>query len=793
VQGVVDAQLLVTGLPDGYSKGALQSALATYSLKLQVAQDELNTTIMVDNASITTNNLSTQALVDTSKLKIAEAQSLVTSLADSVVKTTLQGRVDALNAKVQVAQDVINATILVDTAGLSIADLRTQDLIDVAKQLIGDAQVAVTLLPSIDAKTLLQSRLDGLSAKVQIAQDELNAQIAVDKVIFSIGDLSTQVLIDSAKQSITEVQVTVTALLDGNVKETLQSKLDEESATIVEAQNTLNAINALEGVNTATSDMSTQTLIDDAKKAISDAQVLVDIVIEGDVKISLLANLTSASEKVVVAQSVLDQNNVAIAVVTSVTVLVDGDLSSQSLIDFANNAIKDAQIVVTALVASKTKGELQNELNTATVKVLSAQTVQNDLVAAVEGVNSTVTLSNADLSTQALIDSAKASITGSQALVALVVNSSIKTSLQAQLAEASVKVATAQSTLDAINAATNAVTSAGVLASGDLSNQDNINSTTKAINDAQLLVNVLEDSTIKTTLQNQLATYTSVVATAQTNLNALNEATTSVASVETLVTGDLSTQVLIDSANQALSSAQVLVTNLISGVAKTSLQGKLTADHVILVSAQDNLNALNIATTSVTSAGALVDGSLITQELLDAANKALIDAQLLVTGLVASSGKDTLQSTLSGYVAKMVTAQEVYTVKYSVPAKASVALDVILKSPALTFSDTSTVIASLSAQKAIIDTLPSSPTKTALVEKYNAAVAYAEKSLETLLSQKVTGKAVALSADVLDFFIGNAVTTYGSNTGKVNGFVMPLLSGRATGKQVNDLIAKYSH
>jgi len=145
---VTTAQGLVTALPDGSDKSALQD-------RLDAVQDIIDATTAVETAE------STHQQAD-----VTTAQGLVTALPDGTDKTDLQGRLDAVQAIINLAV----ATTAVETAESSHLQAN-----------VTTAQVLVTALPDGSAKNDLQDRLDAVQDIIDLA----TAKVAAHSVLTS--------------------------------------------------------------------------------------------------------------------------------------------------------------------------------------------------------------------------------------------------------------------------------------------------------------------------------------------------------------------------------------------------------------------------------------------------------------------------------------------------------------------------------------------------------------------------------------------------------------------------------
>jgi hypothetical protein len=391
-------------------------------------------------------DLQVQLTNATTKEQLDAVQTQLNTLQEQLNASPASADKDTQQASLTDIQNTLNlryATLTVgDAENASKGDLSNQTLIDNAMNKYNTALSKVNSLPDSTGKGQLQTRLAVVAQTIEAAQNILNAQNGVaNATTISNADLSTQLAIDTAKQSITDSQALVNKLPDSNLKTALQNAINDNNTKVQLAQDILNAKNGVASATSlATSDLSTQALIDSANQAITDAQALVNKLPDGDIKTGLQNAINDNNAKVQLAQYILNAKNG----VDSATSLATSDLSTQALIDSANQAITDAQALVNKLPDGDIKTGLQNSLNDDTAKVQLAQ----DILNAKNGVASANSLATFDLSTQALIDSANQAITDAQALVNKLPEGDIKTSLQTQLDADTVKVNTAQATLN---------------------------------------------------------------------------------------------------------------------------------------------------------------------------------------------------------------------------------------------------------------------------------------------------------------------------------------------------------
>jgi hypothetical protein len=505
------------------------------------------------------------------------------------------------------------------------------------------------------------------------------------------------------------------------------------------AQKAIDALQALVATG-----LTTQAQIDASNAKLTEALAIVNALPDGQSKTDLLNKLSKLKTQIDLAKDILNAKNA----VANATTLATSDLSTQLLIDSAKQAIADAQALVNKLPDGDIKTGLQNSLNDGTAKIQLAQ----DILNAKNSVDNATTLATSDLSTQALIDSAKQAIVDAQTLVNKLPDGDIKTGLQTSLNDDTVKIQLAQDILNAKNGVANATT----LATSDLSTQELIDSAKQAIVDAQTLVNKLPDGDIKTGLQNSLNDDTATVQLAQDILNAKN----GVAKATDASNEDLSTQPAIDTAKQTISEAQVLVDKLPVGDIKSGLQTQLDTNTVKVNTGQATLD-VQIAEQAKT------------QVSVDTAN--------------ASIAKLTDGDVKTSLTNKIAIVQQYININNG--------LNSILNGTLNTYEIIDASITTLNTTKAILDTYPIGTDKDTLTAKYQETVNYIENALETLLKQKQTGKPLALSNTSLEFLVKYAIQKVGATSvqdrGNIHGYVMPLLKGKATGDQVNQIIDTY--
>lgn len=147
---------------------------------------------------------------------IDDAQAIVDQMTDSNLKTELQD-------KINTAQDMLDAKNAVDDL---FNDKKDNLAEDVTQKDIDDAKDLVNKLPDGELKTELQKELDK-------AQDMLDAKNAVEDLLDKDGNLNTGV----TQEDIDNAQDLVNKLPDGELKDQLQSIIDDAQKQLDEKNN----------------------------------------------------------------------------------------------------------------------------------------------------------------------------------------------------------------------------------------------------------------------------------------------------------------------------------------------------------------------------------------------------------------------------------------------------------------------------------------------------------------------------------------------------------------------------
>ncbi len=503
---------------------------------------------------------------------------------------------------------------------------------------------------------------------------------------------------------------------------------------LINAQNAVAYAEAL-----ANAGLYTQALIDADQQAYDQAVVLVNILTEGPDKTGLNDRLAVVSQKINDAKLVLQ----AIQKTDQAEALANGDLTTQSLLDSAQGIHDEALALVNALADGVTKSDLLSRLDVVQGKLDLAKAI----LRAAEKVAEAEAVVAGDLNTQALIDDARSVSGEASNLVEVLPVCPAKSDLDNRLLAVRQKIDEAQAVLDVTNLET--------LAQGDLTTQQLIDAAQQAFNSTAAEVNALAAGEVKTALQYRLAEVREIITYAQKVL----DATLKVIKAEEAAGGNLSSQELVDAAQEGVDEALALVNGLLDSDVKTALTGRLAA-----------------AQLKVNEAQAIFDVTVAEQTRLQQdIDHARGSVAILPDGQLKTALTDRLDK-LQKYV------------------DAASLLNEILNSQLNTFDQIDQALAKLDKARTIIDTMPDGDYKVALNALYQKAENKIYNDLIALLGKKTTGKPTPLSDRSLELLVKYAIQKVGATSlkdrGKVMGFVMPLVNNRATGDRVNQIMER---
>ncbi|WP_211271721.1 S-layer homology domain-containing protein, partial [Caryophanon latum] len=316
-QAAVDAakQALST-LPNSANKAELEARLqdvqnALNDAKLQAAKDAVDA--LEKNPTIE---------------GVESARELVNALPNSRDKNDLNARIDAVEAALEAADKLEEAT----NAVTDLEQNPTQPKLDEVQELVNE-------LPDSEEKEALQDRIDA----VQDALDEAAVQAAEDAVA-KAEETPSQEAVDNAQEL-------VNALPDGEKKDELQDRIDAVQDALDEAaqklQEAKDAVAAVEANPT--------------QKGVDDARDLVAALPDSKDKDAL-------NNRLDLVQAILDSDDAAIkeaeakVAVDEAIAATDDAVNGDATADEAQEQLDEAAILVDALPDSPTKTELQEEL-----------------------------------------------------------------------------------------------------------------------------------------------------------------------------------------------------------------------------------------------------------------------------------------------------------------------------------------------------------------------------------------------------------------------------------------------
>ncbi|PLS19526.1 hypothetical protein CVD28_03670 [Bacillus sp. M6-12] len=342
-----NTQELINTLKTGDDKTTLQQRLNDVKNAIQVAEDVMNAKKALSELDVMVQDLTTQELIDGANSKYANVETLIKALPEGEAKTELKQGLANDKEAIELAQDVFNATQEVEKAE-ALADvdaLLTQEAIDTAKEQVGVAKELVDVLPEVDAKNSLDSRLDAVNETIELAQDILNAKnqvTAMEEVVK--GDLTTQPAIDDANAEIAKAEELVAKVPEGELQTSLEEKIEGAKDVTDLAQKVLDAKNQTTVAEESVVDLTTQDLIDHAQSELDEATDLIGLLPVGDVKTGLDQRATDVQDTIHVGQATLD------------TVTAEGTLAS------ADTA--KAQGSINIVKEGEVKSDLQERVDT---------------------------------------------------------------------------------------------------------------------------------------------------------------------------------------------------------------------------------------------------------------------------------------------------------------------------------------------------------------------------------------------------------------------------------------------
>ncbi|MFF2092400.1 S-layer homology domain-containing protein [Paenibacillus sp. NPDC058174] len=764
---------LVAALPDSTAKTALEARLTAVQSSIDNAQN-VGDAVTAAAASVTAaettaggladDGTDEQEAIDAAQSDQAAASDLVTDLPSSTAKTALAARITAVQATINVAQSNLDAvtaataaTAAAETAanGLLGDGSDTQGAVDTVQSKQSTASGLVTALPSSTVKTALAARIAAVQATINDAQDVVNTVAAATASVVAAetaadglagNGTDTQSGIDAVQTKQSAASGLVTALQDSTAKTALADRLLAVQSAIDSAQDVLDAVVAATASAAAAEAAAgglagdgtdVQSVINTVQTKQSTASDLVDALPDSTAKTALAARLAAVQAAIYVAQSNLEDVIEATASVVTAETAANGlagdGTDAQDAIDTVQTKQSAASDLVTALPSSTAKTALAARVAAVQTKINGAKTGLNAVVAATASVviaeGESADLIGDGTDTQDTIDMVQAKNDAAALLVTALPGSTAKTALAARLSAVQTKINNAQSSLDAVIAATASVVAAETAANGLLGDgsdtQGAVDAAQAKHNTASGLAAALPGSTAKTALQTRLSTVQTTIDDAQDAVDLVAAATASVVTAETAANGlagnGTDTQGAIDAAQTKKDTASGLVTDLPSSTAKTALVARLAAVQAAIDAAQSNLNEVIAATASVvtaeTTANGLAGDGTDTQGAIIAAQTKQSAASGLVEALPSSTVKTALAGRITAVQAKITGAQSNLDAVIAATASAvaaEAAANGLLGDGSDTQEAVDAVQAKQNAASVLAAALPGSTAKTAL-------------------------------------------------------------------------------
>jgi hypothetical protein len=356
-----NTQELINTLKTGSDRTTLQQRLTDVNNAIDTAEDVMIAKEKLGELDRFVQDLTTQEAIDEANRKHGEVELLINALPEIDAKVELKEQLANDKNAIELAQEVFNATQEVEKAEAldEVGTLTTQEAIDTAKEQSEKAQELVNTLPEVDAKNSLDSRLDVVNENIQLAQDILNAknQVEVAEEVVS-GDLTTQPAIDKANEEISKANDLVAILPEGDLRISLEEKIEVTQDVVDLAQKVLNAKNQTTVAEESVVDLTSQELIDNAQSELNHATDLIGLLpVENGDRTDLEARATEVQDTIHVGQATLD------------TIIAESTLAS------ADTA--KAQGSIDILKESETKANLQERVDAVNHVIASTNEVTN--------------------------------------------------------------------------------------------------------------------------------------------------------------------------------------------------------------------------------------------------------------------------------------------------------------------------------------------------------------------------------------------------------------------------------
>lgn len=354
-------------------------------------------------------------------------------------------------------------------------------------------------------------------------------------------DLTTQDKIDEANKIYDDLVNTIPKIENEVEKEAINNKLESLDKVIKEAQLILDAKSGVSELEGLSSDLSNQTLVDNANEKLREVSEIVNSLEDGALKTDLTNRINSVKEQIDTAQATI---NITVAQ-NSVVELenLSKDLSNQTLVDEFNTKLEETMSIIESLQDEEVKSELTDRVNTIKGTVSIAQS--EIYVATAESSLSQTDLDNALKSVQDLEDGG------------------VKEVLMNRINEVQYKID--------LNVATESV----VLAESTI--------TQESIDSSKVLISELREED-KAKLTERLNAVQNIV-DVKTLVQTIEETSL-----------DLSTQEQINNIKTEIEKATIMVNDIQNEELKTELLSKIESVNVKVIESQAKVDVANLET-----------------------------------------------------------------------------------------------------------------------------------------------------------------------------------------------------
>ena len=368
------------------------------------------------------------------------------------------------------------------------------------------------------------------------------------------------------------------------------------------------------------------------------AQTKVDLVTDADVKADFEARIAAKKELIDAAKAEFSDVENANAAVTALETAAEADLTDESNLLAAEEAVTAANVALENVDAGAVKDALQERVTAATMTVTDARAAFDLAVLENAATEAVVALeaATADLSTQELIDAANEAVAlAEDAIAALPEGNPNIATLTDRVTAAKDAIAVAQEVLSQgtiVKAAEDAVAAyvaAPITTVADVTAAEALEVT------ARTAVNLVVNTDTKAALVAKIDAKKVLVDAAKAEFSDIDIATAAVTALETAAKADLKDESNLLAAEAAVTAANVALGNVEAGTVKDALQGRVTAATKIVTDARA---AFDLAVKEDTATKAVValeaaTADLSTQALIDAANAKVAPAEDAIKAL----------------------------------------------------------------------------------------------------------------------------------------------------------------